>query len=88
MGTRHLYPQSAGTARGDIDECLLCLSVCPADDDVGDMMAFQGQFTVTNKVFQEGYRNPGSDEFRRLATEIETQVSELCYGRRLTLNLN
>ncbi|KAF0300858.1 hypothetical protein FJT64_000342 [Amphibalanus amphitrite] len=47
------------------------------DDDPGDMMAFQGQFTITNKVFQEGYRDPGSDEYRRLATEIETQLNKL-----------
>ena len=41
------------------------------------MMSYQGQFTVTNKVFQRDYRDPSSDDFRRLAGEIETEVSQM-----------
>ena len=41
------------------------------------MMSYQGQFTVTNKVFQRDYRDPSSDDFRRLADEIETEVSQM-----------
>lgn len=38
------------------------------------MMSFRGEFTVTNRPFEEGYADPTSRAFHRLATNLEKEV--------------
>ncbi|XP_037088273.1 uncharacterized protein LOC119108835 [Pollicipes pollicipes] len=64
----------------------------PADDqtgaEAGDMMTFQGEFTVTNRPFKASYSDPSSVGYRRLASKLEEELDALFRASNLSSAYN